>query len=753
MTADANFRGRLEDARLVTGRGCYGDDLNLPGQVFAAFFRSPVAHADIRDIDVSSVFDYPGVIDVVTGDDIRSLGYGPMPVPPQQNADGSTMFVPEWPPLAQDRVRFVGEAVALVLAETAEQAQDALEGIMFEFDELDPVTCAASEAPVIWPECPGNVALNYRAGDHAGVDAAFARAAHVARAEVTSQRLVVNAMETRAVHAEWISDKGTFVLHAGSQGAAALANEVASIMRLPASSVRVVSRDVGGGFGSKTHAYPEYAALLEAARRVGRPVKWTPTRSEAFQSDSHGRDSVIRGELALDADGRFLAFRFCSDVNIGAYQTSFTTFTATRNFFNSVAGVYTTPVIACDIACHYSNTNPTAPYRGAGRPEANLILERLVDQAAADLAIDRADLRRRNLIPSSAMPYTAANGMSYCSGEFETILDRALLLSDYAGFPVRRAEAAGRGKLRGLGLACYLEIAGVIPVEDFRLDGDADGVVHIHSGLQSNGQGHETVFRKLVSQELDIDLDATRLGPGDSEKVPDGVGSFASRSMTTGGAAALIACASLKTMAISEAAELLQAPLEALAYDAGLVRHAETGQSMTIGQIVAQGRTLSALGRCNIPATFPNGCHIAEVEIDPETGVVEVIAFIAVDDVGNRINPTIVEGQLHGGIAQGLGQFLLEHARYDGDSAQFLTGSFMDYGIPRADNFPIFVTEHVDVPSPNNPLGTKGVGEAGTSGSLAAAYNALVDALKPHGIARFDLPATPPRVWDALQAR
>lgn len=753
MTADANFRGRLEDGRLVTGRGRYGDDLSLPGEVFAAFFRSPVAHADITNVDISAVFDYPGVIDVVTGDDLRSLGYGAMPVPPQQNADGSAMFVPEWPPLAQDRVRFVGEAVALVLAETAEQAQDALEGIMFEFEERDPVTGVADGSADIWSECRGNVALHYRAGDHDEVDSAFARAAHVARADVASQRLVVNAMETRAVHAEWMSEKGTFVLYAGSQGAAALANEVAAIMRLPASSVRVVSRDVGGGFGSKTHGYPEYAALLEAARRVRRPVKWTPTRSEAFQADSHGRDSVIRGELALDADGRFLAFRFGSEVNIGAYQTSFTTFTATRNFFNSVAGVYTTPVIACDITCHYSTTNPTAPYRGAGRPEANLILERVVDQAAADLGIDRAELRRLNLIPSAAMPYTAANGMVYCSGEFETILDRALVLADYSGFARRKAEAEDRGRLRGLGLACYLEIAGVIPVEDFRLDVDAEGLVQIHSGLQSNGQGHETVFRNLVARELDIDIAATRLGPGDSEKVPEGVGSFASRSMTTGGAAALLACESLKKVAISQAGELLQAPAETLIYDSGQIRHTGTGQSMTLGEIVTQGRSLSALGRCSIPATFPNGCHIAEVEIDPQTGVVEIIAFVAVDDVGNRINPTIVEGQLHGGIAQGLGQFLLEHARYDGDTAQFLTGSFMDYGIPRADDLPAFVTEHIDVPSPNNPLGTKGVGEAGTSGSLAAAYNALIDALTPYGIARFDLPATPPRVWDALQAR
>ncbi len=750
MKPEAPFRGRLEDERLVTGRGRYGDDLNLTGQVYAAFLRSPVAHARIISIDAGRALACDGVVAVLTGADFSSLGYGKIPVLPQQNADGSAMVVPDWPPLACDRVRFVGESIALVLAESTAAAQAALESIVFELDELQPVARPGGDGEPVWPHAPDNVALRYHAGDKPAVDRAFAAAAHVVTASVLSQRLVVNAMETRAVAAEWDAASGTFRLHAGSQGATGLSAEVAALMNLPPSAVRVTTCDVGGGFGSKTHAYPDYATLLEASRRIGRPVKWTPSRSEAFLTDSHGRDSVIEGDLALDATGRFLAFRFRSTVNIGAYHTSFTTFTATRNFFNSVAGVYRTPAIQADISCVYTNTNPTAPYRGAGRPEANLILERLVDAGSAATGLDRAEIRRRNLVPASAMPYRAANGMVYCSGDFPAVLEKALALADYGGFPQRRAIAQSKGKLLGLGIACYLEIAGVIPVEDLRLDVDGAGLVSIASGLQSNGQGHETVLRQLVSERLGIAPGLTHLADGDSARVPGGVGSFASRSMMVGGAAAILACEKLVDQAIAEAARLLQTPADRLSYVTGKVFHRDTGQSLSLAEIVRQSGALSVLATCNVPPTFPNGCHIAEVEIDRDSGSTRIVRFVAVDDVGNRINPTLVDGQLHGGIAQGLGQFLLEEARYDEASGQLLTGSFMDYAMPRADDLPSFLTDHVDVPSPNNPLGAKGVGEAGTSGALAAAYNALLDALSSFGIDRFDMPATAPRVWQAM---
>jgi aerobic carbon-monoxide dehydrogenase large subunit len=748
--------GRVEDLRLLRGRGCYSDDINLPGQAYAVFLRSPVAHGIIRELDVSAARGRAGVLAVLTGEDLAPLGYGRLPdFPPQKHADGTDMKKPDWPPLANGRVRYVGEPVAVAIAETASAAQDAAEAIVARFDELPAIVDTAYDpAPpvAIWPEMADNVALDFASGDADAVAAAIAAAHHVARVRIRSQRLVVNPLEPRAAVADYRPAEDRYDLYAGSQGATGLSGEVSALMGLPPEKVRVVSRDVGGAFGAKSQVYPEYLTLLAASRRFGRPMKWTSTRGEAFISDTHGRDSWLEGELALDQAGNFTGLRVRSTVNVGAYQCVFSTFTATRNFCSCIAGMYRTPAIHVAIKCVYSNTVPVAPYRGAGRPEANLLLEHLVDRAAIDLGRDPVELRRRNLVPASAMPYQPPNGVTYDSGDFAQVLDRALVLADHAGFPARQAAARARGLLRGIGIACYVEISGVVPIEDVRLDVAEDGTVLFRSGLQSNGQGHETVFTRLVGDRLGIAADRVRLCEGDSHLVPGGIGTFASRSMTAGGAAALLACDALIRQARAAGAELMQAPLDEVAYEAGRVVRAASRQSLSLGDIVRQGRGLSVTERSNVGSTFPNGCHVAEVEIDPVTGETRVAAYAAVDDVGRCISPPLVEGQIRGGIAQGLGQLLLEQAVFDPRSGQLLTGSFMDYAMPRADDLPAFVTEHLEIPSPSNPLGSKGVGEAGTTGALAAGYNALSDALRQAGVVGFAMPATAARVWQALQA-
>jgi carbon-monoxide dehydrogenase large subunit len=751
---EERYSGRVEDERLVTGRGRYSDDARAPDQAYAAFLRAPMAHGEIRSIDVEAARESPGVLAVLTGADLEGLGYGrAFVVPGLKHADGRPAFVPDWPPLATGRVRFVGEPVALVVADSAAAAHDAAELIDVTFAELPAVVHTRYEPrpeTAIWPEAPDNVSLDFRAGDSEAVARAFAGAAHVVDAQIVSQRLVVTPMEPRSALASYDPAENRFELQAGSQGAAALAAQLALALNVPIDRMKVLTRDVGGGFGAKSHLYPDYVALLEASRRLGRPVKWTSSRSEAFQSDTQGRDTVLRGEIALDAEGRFLAVRVASDVNTGAYQSSHSVFTATNNLFRCLAGVYATPAIEVAIRCLYSNTVPVAPYRGAGRPEAVLIMERLVDRAAGTLGIDPAELRRRNLVPADAMPYGAPNGMTYDSGDFARCLARALDLSDYAGFPARREAARQAGLLRGIGIACYLEIAGGSPFEDMRLDVGPDGIVTLNSGLQSNGQGHATVFPKLTAERLGIPAAQVTLGEGDSTLVPEGAGSVGSRSMTVGGAAIIKATAALVERAREAAAALMQVTPDEVTYAEGRVTRAATGQSLTLGEIVSQGRALGVLERGRADLTFPNGCHVAEIEIEPATGIARFAAFTAVDDVGVCINPTFVEGQVRGGIAQGLGQVLLERAVFEETSGQLVTGSFMDYPIPRADDLPVSTVEHVEVPCTTNPLGTKGAGEAGTTGALAAGYNALLDALRPAGVLSFDMPATPARVWQAL---
>jgi carbon-monoxide dehydrogenase large subunit len=748
-------RGRREDLRLLSGGGAYTADIDVPGQAYAAFVRSTVAHGTITAIDTTAAEAMPGVVCIITGADLARRGFGKAPHPPGlKNFDGTALVVPDWPPLANDRVRFVGEAVAIVVAVTASEAADAAEAVAVEIDPLDAATgtvSPSSPAGAIWPHAPENVAFDYRMGDAEACAAAFAGATTVVRISITNQRVVVNPMEPRAAIGIYDPVATSYLLYAGCQGAAALRDQLATMMGLAKDRVRVVSRDVGGGFGAKLHMYPEYIAVLTAAEKAGRPVKWVATRSEAFLSDTPGRDTTLEGELALDGVGRFLALRVKSDINIGAYQSSHAVVTATANLWRCLASVYLTPAISVEARCRYSNTVPVAPYRGAGRPEAALILERLVEIAAAKTGIDRVALRRRNMIEPASLPYAAPTGVEYDSGDFTRLLDRAADLADYRGFSGRREQSLARGRLRGIGVASYLEITSAIASEDVRLELAKDGRIYISGGFHSNGQGHATVFPALVARELDVPAESCTLGESDSALVPNGVGSFGSRSMAAGGAACIKAADALKSRLLDEAARLLQARSEDLVWQNGAVAVGGSARTMTLAQIAAEAAPIHVLARGEAPMTFPNGCHVAEVEIDPATGETHVVAYTAVDDVGTCFNEQLVEGQVRGGIAQGLGQVLFEHAVYD-EGGQMLNGSFMDYAMPRAHAMPRYRIEAVEIPTATNPLGAKGAGEAGTTGSLAAGYNAVMDALAAAGIRKFDMPASPGRIWHALQA-
>ncbi|MBI3709630.1 MAG: xanthine dehydrogenase family protein molybdopterin-binding subunit [Proteobacteria bacterium] len=751
QNASEPFRGRVEDDHLLRGQGRFSADLDLPGQAHSAFLRSPHAHAEIVGVAVTAAAAMPGVRLILTGADLGAAGLRGLPcMPGQINADGAPLVVPEWPSLAVGRVRHVGQPVAMVVADTPAAALDAVEAITVEYRELPCVVDAAAKAPAIWPHAPDNVALDPRAGDAAGAAKAFAGAAHVVTTEVVNQRLVVAPMEPRAVVAAYNAADDMYVLHAGSQGVIALRDQVAHVMSLPPDKIRVISRDVGGCFGSKTHVYPEYAPLLVASRRLGRPVKWVATRADTFVSDTQGRDAALRGELALDAAGNFLALRVDGVVNIGAYLSTHGTFIATRVFQSCLASIYRTPAIAARIRCVYSNTVPIAPYRGAGRPEANLLIERLIDVAARQLGRDRVELRRQNVIPPTTFPYATPIGVTYDSGEFAALLDAALARADYAGFAARRDAARSRGKLRGLGIGCYLEVAGGTPTETARLDVAADGRVAIRSALQSNGQGHGTVFPRLVARALGLDPARVTMEEGDSAFIGSGVGSFASRSLMVGGAAMAVVAKNLIDAGRQRAADALEAAPADIEYAGGVFRVAGTDRAVTLAELAARS-SLSVTGEGRAPTTFPNGCHITEIEIDPATGAVEIVSHVAIDDVGVCIDRTLVEGQMHGGITQGLGQVFLEAAVYDG-GGQLLTGSFMDYALPRADDLPLYDCALREVPCRTNALGVKGAGEAGTTGALCAGYNAVMDALAPLGIAQVDMPATPARLWALIAA-
>ena len=765
---EAQAPGRTEDLHLLTGHGRFTADASRPNQAYGVFLRSPHAHAEILSVDSAAARAMPGVLGVFTEADLRALGPIPcMMAPPGR--DGREPVKPPRHPLARGRVRHVGEPVALVVATTEAAALDAAEQVAVDYRVLPAVTevetAVAADAPILWPDAPANVALDYATGDAEAVEKAFAQAPHVVRLTLANNRLAVCTMEPRAALAEFDAATGRYTLTTGSQGVTGMRDTLATaILRIPPAKLRVVSGNVGGGFGMKTQPYPEYAPLLHAARTLGRPVKWTASRSESFLSDNQARDGVMHVALALDGDYRFLALKVDALANMGAYLSAAGLGIATRNMAWCMAGVYDTPAIRLECKCVFTNTAPIGPYRGAGRPEASYAIERIVDQAAAELGVDRIELRRRNLIRPTAMPYRTPVTQIYDSGAFEEILDAARALADWDGFPERRDAARKRGRYRGIGIACFIEHAGARLGETARIRFGADGVVTVYSAAQSQGQGHFTTFAQVVAERLGIPFPQVRIVEGDSDIVPDGGQTTGSRSMAVCGAAMIAACDTAIETGKAIAAHLLEASVRDVAYEGGRFRIAGTDRALTL-QAVAAGAGTGAWP-ADVPKTldtdldfeaeaptYPNGCHICEVEIDTETGAVTLERYAGVDDVGRVINPMIVDGQMHGGVAQGAGQALGEHCVYDPDSGQLLSGSFMDYTLPRAADLPFFDFAYHPVPCRTNPLGVKGAGKSGTIGAIPTIANAIMDALRQAGVEAFDMPATPLRVWRMLQKR
>jgi carbon-monoxide dehydrogenase large subunit len=737
---------RVEDEPLLTGRGRFTDDIDVPGRAFAAFARSAVAHAEIRGIDVTRAQAAPGVIAVLTGRDLVADGLGAIPPAVSFPGRGGRRLVDApLPPLAVERVRYAGEAFAIVVAETAAQARDGADLVVAYLAELPAGT-------PIWPAAPDNVAFDWTDGDATAVDAAFARAAHVERVRLLDTRIAPSALEPRAAIAQWSPSDGRYTLIAGTQGVAVVRRLLAEgVFKVAPPALRVLTYDVGGGFGMKVQAYPEYAALLQAARRVGRPVKWCATRLESFQSDTHGRDGVLEGALALDANGKFLALRVRTTVGIGAYVSAFAAVFGTNNTKNCLSSVYVIPALHIDVNLVFTNAAPLGPYRGAGRPEAIFLIERLIDGAAHAMGIDRVELRRRNLIAESALPYRAPNGQVYDSGAFETVMERALARAEWKRFADRRARSAQAGRLRGIGMCCFLEVAGGILDESVDVRFDGDGRVVLRTGAQALGQGHLSTFPPIVARRLGVDVDRVRLVEGDSDEVPAGTPTVASRSTMMVGGATALACDAVIERGRQLVAGLWEVAAFDVVFDAGRFRVPGTDREVGILDLATRAPGgLDATAKFTSPQmTFPNGCHVCEVEIDPDTGAVTVVAYTAVDDVGTVMHDVIVEGQIHGGVAQGLGQVLGEHVVYD-EHGQLLTASFMDYPMPRTTDTLLMNVEHHVVPCTTNPLGVKGAGESGVAGSLPAAVNAVLDALSSHGVRHLDLPFTPARVWAAL---
>ncbi len=760
---------RSEDPRLLTGRGRFVDDLELPRQAAAHVLRSGHGHGLIRRLEVDAARAHPGVLAVYTGADLEAAGYGPLPCAlTLESHDGRPLVVPPRPALALERVRHLGEPLALVVAETIAAARDATERIALEIEPLPAVTdveaAAAPGAPLLWEQAPGNVCLDWRGGDAEAAERAFAAAAHVTRLKLVSNRVVVAALEPRAAIADYDAASGRLTLHVGSQGVFGLRQTLAQkILKIPPEQLRVRTYDVGGSFGMKAPPYPEYVALLHAARELGRPVKWRDERSESFVSDQHGRDSVVVAELALDEDGKFLAVRVTGLGNMGAYLASVGPLMQSVNILKNLPGVYRTPVASVAMRCVFTNTTPVGPYRGAGRPEGNYFMERLVDAAARETGRDPVELRRRNLVPPSAMPYRAASGLVYDSGDFPALLDQSLGRADWDGFPERRAAARARGKLRGIGLACYLEVTAPPSREMGGIRFEADGSVTIITGTLDYGQGHASTFAQVLVDKLGLPFERIRLLQGDSDELLGGGGTGGSRSTMSSGSAIVAAAEQVIEQGRALAGHVLEAAVADIAFEAGVFRIVGTDRAISLTDLAERVRAapglpagLPELSAALVidapPSAFPNGCHVCEVEITPEDGTVAVLAYTVVDDFGVLVNPMLVEGQVHGGVVQGIGQALMERTVYDGDG-QLLSGSFMDYALPRAEHVPPLSFASHPVPATTNPLGVKGCGEAGVTGALPAVMNAVIDALGAQGIHHLDMPATPERVWAALNRR
>ena len=764
---------RREDPRLITGAGRYSDDVSLPGQAYVCMVRSPHAHARIRSIDATAAGKLPGVIAVLTGRDVLADGLRPIPhrpVPtnphevPLKSRDGSAFFIAPHPLLPVDRARFVAEAVAMVIAETAAAARDAAERVVVEYEPWSAIAgtsqATAPSASIVWDEAGSNVCVDSETGDAAAVEAAFARAAHVVRLETRINRVTGVPMEPRAAVAVYDEASGRYTLYAGSGGSQRQRGDLAAVLGVPESAVRVIAYDVGGNYGTRNSAYPEFGLVAWAARRLGRPVKWTCDRREALLTDYHSRDLVSHVELALDADGTFLALRGVNTSNLGAHAVSFTPLAKGVGVSSSV---YHIPASLMRARAVVSTTSPTSPYRSAGRPEVMFVIERLIDLAARRHGFDRVELRRRNLVPADAMPYRNPLGLVYDSGDYRAVQDRVVAAADWKGFEARRAEARRRGRYRGIGLSNYIELNTGVPRERAEITVQPDQRIDVVIGTLSAGQGHETSFAQLVAEWFDVGVERVQIIAGDTDVARVGGGSHSGRSMRLGAVVMAKASDQIVDKGRRLAAWLLEAAEADVEFARG--RFAVKGTDRGVGLFEAASAALrldapegvrgplagASEETMSVPS-YPYGCAVCEVEVDPETGVVEIVRYTTVDDVGRAVNPLILHGQTHGGIAAGVGQALWELCRYDEATGQMMSSTFMDYALPRADHFPFFATEISEVPSTTNPLGLRGGGEGGTTPALAAVVNAIVDALADLGVEHVEMPATPERVWNAIRA-
>jgi carbon-monoxide dehydrogenase large subunit len=760
---------RTEDPRLLTGRGRYTDDFTLQRQAYGYVLRSPHAHAQIKSIDVRAAQQMPGVLAVLTGADWAAEKFGAMlPVMPRKRRDGSPMYLPHRPSLANDRAMLVGDPIAFIVADTVNLAKDAAERVEVEYEMLPALTdtalASSPSAPKLWSDCANNECFFYTLGDKAAVDAAFARAHHVTKLKMVFNRITAATMEPRGCIADYDDRLERTTIYVGTQRPhLTRADLAAKVFKKPENQFRIVAGDVGGSFGMKGSHFPEYQLAAWASQKVRRPVKWISERSEGILSDDHDRDHIAEGELGLDKDGKFLAMRIKQVSNIGAYMAPGGVISPTAHL-GGLAGTYTTPAIYAEVTAVFTNTTSIGPFRGSGRPEASYYSERLIDNAAREMGIDRAELRRRNTVPASAMPFKTGLVFTLDSGEFEKNLDMALHMAGYKEFESRRAEAKKRGKLRGIGFANIIEQTSQTFGETVMVKFDSGGTVTVIPGSISHGQGHDTMYKIILSEKLGVDSDSIRVQMCDTDMAPDGGGTYASRTAVLGGSAATLAAEKVIAKAKKIAAHMMEVSDGDIEFARGKFNVVGTDKSVNWKEVAAaayvparlpkgveQGLFETSAYHPEIP-NFPNGCHVCEVEIDPETGATDVLRYCVVDDVGTVINSLTLAGQIHGGVGQGIGQCFTENLVYDPKSGQCLTGSFMDYGMPRASDMCNFDTEENPVPTKTNPLGVKGAGEAGNVGALAAIMNAVVDALAPLGITHIDMPATPHRVWQAIQA-
>jgi carbon-monoxide dehydrogenase large subunit len=758
---------RFEDPRLVQGRGSYTDDVQMPGMAYGVLVRSPHGHAKILSIDTAAAKAAPGVRAVITAADWKAAKLNDLPSHAGlKRRDGSPLLKPRYPVLAEDRVRWVGDPVAFVVADTPAQALDAAELVQIEYEELPAVVSTAeavkANAPRVYEEAPDNISFVELIGDKAATDAAFAKAAHVAKGSFVINRVTAATMEPRGAVGIYLPAEDRYIVHSPVQRAHPYRNEIAKVLNVAESKVRVISIDVGGSFGMKTPVFNEAPLACYAAKLTGRPVKWISTRTEAFLSDAQARDNVTVAELALDKDGHFLAMRVKTIAAIGAYlQNNMPAFILNAG---TLAGVYRIPAMHVDITGVFTNTNPVRPYRGNGRPEAGYVIERMVDIAAIDLGLDPTELRRRNYVSPNQMPFKTALTFTYDCGEFEKNMDLALELADYKGFKQRRAEARKRGKLRGIGISNTIERAAAGGTEGAEVRFDRGGTVTLFSGSVTAGQGHETVFKQLVCDRLGLNPDDVRYVQGDTDLVFYGEGTGGSRTSTMSSAAFSMATDKVIEKAKAIAAHALNVDVADVNFADGVFSSPKTNRTMTIKEVAIDAANPSKIPAAMEPGlaatavykagkqNFPNGCHVCEVEIDKETGVTDIVRYSVVDDVGTVLNPLLLHGQIHGGVAQGAGQVLMEDIHFDA-SGQLVTASFMDYAMPHAHNLSAIEVESNPVPTKTNPLGTKGAGEAGNVGALPAVANAVVDALKEFGVKHIEMPATPERVWRAMQAK